>query len=340
MGHIPVPWFIGGDAHHSERVARLMAYNAVGGRQGTLGPFDCMVKALDTPGPYLQVMPGAYSILAQHHPYEAYVGMVDTADIVPTTPTGSSGGRSDLVCLVVQDPNDPLEGWDQPADPQNGPYVVTEIITGVPPGTTTFAQLNLLSSAIAIARIDWPANTATLQQSYVKDLRGASSEVPGSDPVGTPPAAASQSIYRAYQSVGTADLTAANSAAAAIVWPGGAAFPIAVPDYATSFAFDFDVKNCQLWNGNVQGILALKITCGAYTGYSTSSLFDLNYTGSMSTETVSAGGSFLVPADIRGKLATFALVGQFTAGFPGLLRFSLGSYFKMWLTFKAGSVIE
>lgn len=340
MGHIPVPWFIGGEAHHSERVARLMAYNAVGGRQGVLGPFDCMVKALAVPGQALQVMPGAYSILAQHHPYEAYVGMIDTADVVPTTPTGSSGGRSDLVVLSVQDPNDVEEGFDQPPDPQNGPYVITEIITGVPATTTTFASLNVLGSSIAIARIDWPANTATLQQAYIKDLRGSSAEVPGSDPVGTPPAAASQSIYRAYQSVGTADLTAANSAAAAITWPSGAAFPIDVPDYATSFAFDFDVKNCQLVTGNVQGILMLKVTCGSYVGYSTASLFDLNYTGSVSTETVSAGGSFLVPAAIRGQRATFALQGQFTAGYPGTLRFTLGSYFKMWITFKAGSVIE
>lgn len=335
MGHVAVPWYIGGSADHPDKIARLLSYNAVGGREGVVGALDCRVLALATPGAAVRVMPGAYSILPRNHPYEMYSGMVESEDVVGTTATGSSGGRSDLVILRVENPNDFEENWNVPPDVVNGPYVFTRIIEGVPAGTKTWRELNLLGTAIAVARIDFPPNTATVTQAMITDLRPGATGAPPGDLVGTPPAAASQTIYRAYQTTATSDLP--KTATTETTWPAAAVFNIAVPTWATSFAFDIDIKSVQLLNGNVRGVTALKV---GSAGYSTATLFDLNYTGSPSTETVSGGGSFLVPPAIRGTTVPFTFMARMDPGYAGTLRFAPGSYLKLWMFFKAGSVLE
>lgn len=337
MGHVSVPWFIGGTAAvQSDKVARLLGHLAAGGREGVLNPLDCRVLALQTPGAGVRVTPGAYAIKLATRTYESYVGMIDEEDVVSTTATTSSGGRSDLVVFVVKNPTDSGEQWDIPADPANGPYVETEVITGVPAGTTSWKQLGLLGTAFAVARIDFPPSTATVTQTMLTDLRpGATNATPGTDPLATPPAAASQTIYRAYQSVGTSDLIPSNTTARE--WPTGATFNIPVPSWATSFAYDIDVKSARLLNGNVVGNTWLKV--GTY-GYTTPTVFDLNYTGSQSTEQVSGGGSYALPTASRGTTVPFSFVAAMNASQPGTLRFTNGSYLKLWMYFKAGSVLE
>ena len=82
--------------------------------------------------------------------------------------TGSSGGRSDLVVARITDPQ--YEG-QPPADPDDFDYAYVDIIQGVSSSTRSARDLNLSYPAIALARIDLPASTGTVQASHITDLR-------------------------------------------------------------------------------------------------------------------------------------------------------------------------
>jgi hypothetical protein len=168
-----VPWFIGGGAEHSPEVARLLAYAAFRGNQGIMGPGDLAVKPLNVPGPKVRVMPGACSILnaGTGVGYQAYAGRVVSEEAVDIAATGSGGGRSDLIVMRVEDPYMSGTPWQDPADPTVGPYIFPRVIPGVPASTRTVSELGLGYSAIELARVDLPANTATVTGSMIVDLR-------------------------------------------------------------------------------------------------------------------------------------------------------------------------
>ncbi|WP_394620955.1 hypothetical protein JNUCC0626_18230 [Lentzea sp. JNUCC 0626] len=165
-----VPWFVGGGAQHSPEVARLLAYAATSGAEGIVTPGDLKVVPLDIPGSSVRVMSGACLVLnkAAGGAQQTYVGRNPSVDLATIAATGSGSGRSDLVVARVEDPNMPGEPWADPADPASGPYIFTRVIPNVAPGTTTMPAGQ---SGIPLARIDIPANTATITTSMIKDLR-------------------------------------------------------------------------------------------------------------------------------------------------------------------------
>lgn len=168
----PVPWMVAGGALHSTNVARNVAYAAFGGREGVVDPKGLEVRATTPTGPQVEVWPGTVAI--QHRGIgikdEMYVGNHTALSEVDIAPTGATG-RSDLIVVRVEDPNEPGSTWEAPADPVTGPYIFTRVISNVPATTRTAADLGLGHSMIALARIDIPANTATITQSMVTDLR-------------------------------------------------------------------------------------------------------------------------------------------------------------------------
>src|SRR5699024_11469005 len=99
---------------------------------------------------------------------QSYAVRNDAEVEVSVTATGSSGGRSDLVVARVLDPQ--YEG-QPPADPDEFDYSMVEIIEGVSSSTTSARDLNLNYPAIALARIDLPASTGTVEASHLTDLR-------------------------------------------------------------------------------------------------------------------------------------------------------------------------
>jgi hypothetical protein len=161
---------VGGGAQHPPEVGRLLAYAATGSAEGVVGVSDCKVTALSTPGTSIQVAPGGAVMLNRSAGggQQTYMGRCVSTDTVPVTATGGSS-RSDLVVVRVEDPQYPP--WPVPADPTVGPYIKTAIITGVSSTTKTAAQLNLGYPAIALARLTIPANTGTITQSMITDLR-------------------------------------------------------------------------------------------------------------------------------------------------------------------------
>ncbi|MEU0427105.1 hypothetical protein ABZ235_26465 [Streptomyces canus] len=167
-----VPWFTEGGAEHSSEVARLLAYAAFGGAQGIVGSGDLAVKALASPAAQVQVRPGACAIInrATGSTYQAYAGRLPTSDTVNIAATGTTA-RSDLIVARVENPNSYGETWPNPSDPVVGPYIFTRVVSGVAKTVTNVRQVRPNDSAITLARIDIPANTSTITQAMIKDLR-------------------------------------------------------------------------------------------------------------------------------------------------------------------------
>lgn len=170
-----VPWFVGGGAEHSPEVARTLAYAATGGKQGIISPGDLKVTATSVPGSTVQVSVGS-AVIPSRNPTgrnQSYIARMNTADTVSIAATTSSGGRSDLVVIQIEDPWVSGEPWQDPADPTVGPYVFTRVISNVPAGTTDLNQVSGYSgrTAITLARIDIPASTGTITSAMIKDMR-------------------------------------------------------------------------------------------------------------------------------------------------------------------------
>lgn len=170
-----VPWFIGGKDEqqgpaHSAEVARLQSFVGSDGFEGIITPSDFRVLPLTVPAGKVRVMPGACSIRQRYGGLarQSYMARGGTQTEVSINPTGSGGGRTDLLVVRILDPQ--YEGtW--PADVNDFDYVRFEVIEGVPAGTRLFSELGLNYPALALARIDLPANTGTVTAAHITDVR-------------------------------------------------------------------------------------------------------------------------------------------------------------------------
>lgn len=171
----PVPWFVGGGAVHSPEVARLLAYASTSGAEGVIEPGNAKVIPLSVPGGAVQIVPGAALIRnrASGGTQQTYVARVTQAEQVEIAPTGSSGGRRDLIVLQVEDPNMAGEPWQTPENREAGPYVFARVISDVPAGTKRLQDVQGYEgrSAVTLARIDLPASTGTVTADMITSLR-------------------------------------------------------------------------------------------------------------------------------------------------------------------------
>jgi len=167
-----VPWAIGGGSAMPPEILRLLAWAALGGQEGVFASSDLRIQALETPGTSIRAMPGACSVgnRALNASKELYMGRLFSQDVVAISPT-SGTGRSDLIVVQIENPYISGEPWQIPADPANGPYIFTRVISNVAATVKSVKDLNLGISAITLARIDIPPSTGTIIQSMIKDLR-------------------------------------------------------------------------------------------------------------------------------------------------------------------------
>lgn len=272
MTHDGTPWFTGGGAEHSSAIARILPFIALRGAEGVVNPTDCRCLSMPVATNRIRVMPGPYAILnrALGGDNQMYLGRVTVQDEVATTPTGSGSGRSDLVIIRVENPG-PGETWAIPADVKNGPYVFTRIIEGVPGNTTTVKQLNLGYSAIAIARIDLPPSTSTVQQAMITDLRSLATDGGQRiDPVrtdgGTPAPSSGGGVIAPPTGIIKPPIVVADppmlatDVNAVVKWPASGDFPIPIPAYATKMDYTVNYNNILTVADNWLGSVGLGTT--------------------------------------------------------------------------------
>ena len=156
----PVPWAIGNGAENSVELARAGIYSATSGATGITEPGDFIVKALPTPGAAVRVYKGG-GVIKSTYPGvfgQSYAVQEQSYTDVPVAATGSSGGATKYVYVLVKDTQ---YGGQTPPSVENGPYNEYAVTTTLPTN-----QPYLL-----LAKIVQPASTATITGAMITDMR-------------------------------------------------------------------------------------------------------------------------------------------------------------------------
>lgn len=170
-------WFIGGGAEHTPESARRLVYVSTSGAEGVGSPTDLRVRPLSVPGQGVRVTIGSALIKSNYVGGETqtYMGTVYTQEEVEVTPTGSGGGRADLVVMRVEDPFAAGSVYPQPPEAEiaSAPYVYIRVISGVPASAKRLQDVPGYQNdtAVTLARINLPASTGTVTSAMITDLR-------------------------------------------------------------------------------------------------------------------------------------------------------------------------
>lgn len=167
-GFDPAAYSIDGARHRGE-LLRVAEYAATSGNEGIVEGVDCKVTQLSTPGGGVSISAGAVVVRNRSASVrnQTYVANGRVESRLDVTATGGSA-RSDLIVIRVKDPQ--YTPWTTLSGPDTQ-YVEPFVIQNVGTTITTAAQLNLGYSAVALARIDVPANTTVITTAMIKDLR-------------------------------------------------------------------------------------------------------------------------------------------------------------------------
>ncbi|GAA0500583.1 hypothetical protein [Streptomyces olivaceiscleroticus] len=227
----PTPIATTGATHTSQQF-RMMVKDLARDNQGVTTGLDLKVSALATPGAGVQISDGSAVIAGRVTSTQGYYSAYNIgSDTVSIAATGSTA-RSDMLVLRVEDPD--FEGT---RDPATEPIVFWEVIPNVS-STATTAPAGY--SAVPLARIDIPANTATITSAMIVDLRKIANPRTQRDPY-------------TYFASGTSILSGTSE-----TWqdfPTGAQWTIAVPAWAAKVKIIFTLSGLALDTGNVFGSL-------------------------------------------------------------------------------------
>lgn len=249
-----VPWAIGahpgGTPETPAEAARTLAYQALGGREGPAAPPDCAVLPLAVPGAGVRIQPGVLGILNTFPGGrgQAYIVRQPDMEEVTLTATSSAGSRTDLIAVVVEDPQYP--GQPVPADAAHGPYVRTRVFEGVAASTDSLSDVLPNAAGYALALVTRPASTGTVQTSHITDLR----EMPRPR----------QSTVKKKLDVGDKGTWDEINAATWERYPNAAGWNVKVPSWATKCHLELRVTGSRVVNdgtdaGSFRGRARLKL---------------------------------------------------------------------------------
>jgi len=343
-----VPWAVGGGARNSSETARLLVYLASGGQEGIVESADLSVKALETPGTQVRVLSGACVIRnrALGGAGQSYAARNASEDVIDVAPTSSSGPRSDLVIARVENNTISGEPWPVPPSVEDGPYVYSRIISGVPITTKSVAELNLNYSAITLARIDIPSLTGTITQAMIKDLRSVMNVVTGPQPpaggggdgcdeqdpvVDCPGGDGDDGDNDDGDACGNTQTTYLN-------WPFTAAWDLAIPSWANFADLVIEIQNVQVRGGSLGGFLRLILGGIAQAERS----WRVDWPGATTRQNLPLTYTNLpIPANIRGTTVHWNLQSRVLSGFgAGKLLSTRSTRIKATIKFKRRPEIE
>jgi hypothetical protein len=323
-----VPWAVGGGAEHSADAARTAIYAATGGAEGVAEAGDLKVSALATAGPAVRIAPGAVLIpsRASGAAQQTYTSRNVTETEVPIAATGSAGGRSDLIVVMVKDPYVAGSPWSVPTDPAAGPYVEPVVIPNVAANVTKLQSVPGYANhtGYAIARVDIPASTATITGAMVKDLRKLAT--PRSDVMAL--AAASTGAGKVNGSYVSPDPLDHSTFA---TWPDVATWQIQVPAWATEAVVTAQVFGAATRDADVWG--ETRIVLGTLSG--TAAAYDVNADANPARVTLGAAATLAIPSAMRGTTQTIRLEGRRSGG-TGHLTGQDGVFTTLLVNFKEG----
>ncbi|GHJ28583.1 hypothetical protein TPA0910_30160 [Streptomyces hygroscopicus subsp. sporocinereus] len=149
-------------ADHSARAMRLMIRDLARGRQGVAGGEDLKVRPLETPGPGVRVGDGS-ALIHGARPWQGAYTQSNIGDTVVDVPPTGPVARTDLLVLRIEDPE--FEGDRDPRRQEIGYFHLLQNIGKQ--DTTALRDM----TAIPLARLTIPRNTATITAEMITDLR-------------------------------------------------------------------------------------------------------------------------------------------------------------------------
>lgn len=286
MAFDPVPWAVSGsqlDAY----VMRSLANIAVSDAQGIQLPGNAKVTATASPSGQVNIAPGGLIIRNRQAAGQTYVGHIASDTLVPITPTGGVG-RSDLIVATIRDPD--FTPWQPYTDPNQilfGPYFYPEVITGVAASTTQASSV-ITYSAVELARIDIPANTTSITNAMITDLRTLAQPRAG--------AAYDVQPVTSTQSVLTTDTSFKD-------WPTNS-LQVAVPSYATHAQVIITLNGIKA-AGSGDGRINVRINMNGAVGPTSTFIFTKP---AYATDYVSTTFQTFAEFDVRGVAGTKVIV--------------------------------
>lgn len=170
-------WAIDG-AIMSSALARREAYSSTGG-EGVVLANDLKVTQLSTPGVGVQIAAGVARILNRYQATinEVYVASNPTSYIIPAgeMPASNPSAKAYILAVVIGDPEFSQVGhpWMLASDPPAGEETTFEYVRPtlieVSAGATSIP--GAAYPYLALARINIPANTTTITNAMITDLR-------------------------------------------------------------------------------------------------------------------------------------------------------------------------
>ena len=171
-------WAIDG-ALLGSSLARRAEFAAVGGAEGVVQSGDLKVSQLTVPGVGLLISPGVGLLRNRYqtNPNETYVVSNPSSHTITAEqmPAASPSATSWIVAVVVGDPDFSQVGhpWMSSDDPPVGQEQSFNYVrpTLIQVANSSVTKLDVSYPALVLARIDIPANTTTITDSMIKDLR-------------------------------------------------------------------------------------------------------------------------------------------------------------------------
>lgn len=319
----PTPWLIDG-ASHSAAVARTLAYAATGGANGIISPLDLQVRALATPGTSVRVAPGAAVIRS---PYsgggqQSYVLRNVTETQVPIEASGSAGARTWYVVATLEDPE---FAGQEPADPLNHEYSALEAWTSINVTNKPFVPL---------AKIVVPANTATITQSMITDLRELAN--PRFQDIWIPRPTVNRDI-----SGYSHDLRARRKGSDHLrgeQWPdskNGGRFDVDCPSWATRMLVTAEWNGVRLSGKSAWGSVYLSfVASGATERWTQDFAFDVLENNTIYRTNFKLSDTLSVPKEMRGKPMSFYMKAFLDNAAPvGAVKLDAGSGINFQIRF-------
>ncbi|MEU9405112.1 hypothetical protein AB0E08_05290 [Streptomyces sp. NPDC048281] len=257
---------------HPARAFRMMVRDLASGNQGVTEGNDLKVREWSTPGAGVRVGDGSAVVTGAAWGQGSYTQYNVGDAIVPIAPTGSSA-RSDLVCLRVEDPE--YEGNRDPAADDIGYF---HVVSGV---SATAKAVPAGMTAIPLARLDIPANTATITNAMVTDLRLIANP------------RRERTLYTAYPST-LNRLTAQNGQW--YNWPAAASWKVPIPSWATSAKLVVTIAGLRLSESDV--FANMQTSLGTDTGQTTA--IDDDQGANIRRNTVVLADTITLAAALRG----------------------------------------
>ncbi len=160
MTLVQPPMMVNG-GNHSARAMRLMIRDLTRGRQGIAEAGDLKVRPLETPGAGVRVGDGS-ALIHGVRPWQGAYTQTNIGDAVVDVPPTGPFARTDLLVLRVEDPE-----YEGKRDPRQEDIGYFHLVKGVDQDATVLREM----TAIPLARITLPRNTAAVTADMITDLR-------------------------------------------------------------------------------------------------------------------------------------------------------------------------